>query len=348
MVLPGADTPRTDDSAVCETAPRDDVNFFEYSQNSQISLRRSLNNPVFTDRPTQENQDSVKPQFSTLDRFGSASLGRLKEDLEFSHNTTLSPSGSYHHIDRDIDQLYMRGSAFRPPSSSAGSVRGDGQFHSLPRSYKFKSIPDAWKASYAGRNSGSDIQTPRSKDDGGDGTDGDWEWYKANYLSPKENGAVSADQRLWSRKQPRSKSDLGFIHQQTGHKHFPANGKLMDDLCEKFAPAKPMRTALYLGDIDSGLHYNHLNGKYDCRDSASQGEPLLHSWPRQELTARELDVPTPTSLSSHPFFVPEESPLSPSPPVKTALDGEGLTPRSQMDKKLREDLDEGVYARLKG
>lgn len=352
MFLPGSDSPgAAGDAAVPKTAPPGDVNFFQHSLSSQASMGHSWNYPVFTDRPAPESGDQVKPQFSTLDRLGSADPDHLREDLEVSHNTTLSPSGSYHHIDRDLDQLYMRGSAFRPPSSAAGSVGGDGLFHSLPRSYKFKSIPDAWKGSYMERSSGSNSRTLPSK--GGDGSgdsDGDWEWYKANYLSPTrlENKAHSADQRSWSQKHLRSRSDLGFDHFQSGQKHFPANEKLTDNNGEMFAPAKPKRSAFYRDDFDWSLLPSHADWKYNGQGPASQGEPLLHSWPRQELTARELDVPTPTSLSSHPFFVPEEAPLSPSPPPSAVVDGESLTPRSQMDKKLREDLDEGVYAKLKG
>ena len=317
----------------------EDVNFFEHSLNSQTSSF-SQDKQVFSTVPGPwVAGEKVKPKFAVVERVNSVVRDR---EVEMSHNTTLSPSGSYHHIDRDLDELYRRGSAFRPPSSTSGSFGGDALFHSLPRSYKFKSIPDAVKEAFPEVSSRSELSFIRNDlTENGVSSTEDLDWYRAHYLSSQTIGNTSGeDQRSERGKHPRSISDIGFPQQGKRPIHPPPYHRAVAESQELQPPPKPMRSSLRRSDAEPG---GCSDGRYGSKGSLTQYEPQLQSWPRQDLTARQLDVPTPSSLSSHPFFVPDDPPTSPPPRRKgevTVRDGKG--------KEVKEDLGDGVYAKLQG
>ena len=292
-----------------------DVNFFEYSLNSQVSADRPFNMTDQIFSASLNLDGKVKPRFSPVNRLDGTDGGLQKDDLNMSQNTTLSPSGSYHHIDRDINQLYSRGSAFRPPSSASGSIQSQNRFHSLPRSYKFRA-PDAQKDTTAGKRS-----RPRIPD---------------FMLGDRSSGTDRNLEQQWTR----TVSELDLHHQQHSKVGMPANEQLMKELRERFRLVEPPQIAPDISFEDNDRlstdSLSHLKG------------PHQQSRSERGMGSREADIPTPTSLSSHPFFVPEDQLTVPGPAHHDSARQEHLSPRNRMDKELKADLDEGVYAMLKG
>ncbi|KAK7475957.1 hypothetical protein BaRGS_00032776 [Batillaria attramentaria] len=258
--------------------------------------------------------------------------GSRVEDGDISHNTTLSPCGSYHHIDLDIDQLYRRGSAFRPPSSTSGSVRGDSNFHSLPRSYKFRSRFDPGKGGFAEQSFGSGsggMGGAGDRDGSGHTQDAQWEWYKNNVLKtpPKRqeenqvNFSAMDSDGFQPAKPPRSASYL------TSQWQSPDFNEIRSETARKQTTPARTRSSAYKyhprdsSEVDHRQHsgrHKDTRAKYDQQYPSLLQDRYLQSWPNQDQIkiSRQLDVPTPSSLSSHPFFVPEDQPVSPPPVIR--------------------------------
>jgi hypothetical protein len=161
----------------------------------------------------------------------------------------------------------------------------------------------------------------------------------------------------------------------------PVNHKLLNELHRRFAPSKPKRMHQRDRQAGGSGSYQGFPGP-DVVISESHELELDEVFGTSKMSrqfsrsmsnlSRQLDVPTPTSLNQHPFFVPEEvspsmsaAPVSGPPPYSEALllpgqgregtlvppgqgeQGGDVTPRTRMDQVLRHDLQE-VYAKLQG